>query len=165
MLFQAGSLHCLKVLGDLAMSIVDEKSWRLLDALQADARASLKTLAEAAGLSLPATAERIRKMEAAGIIRGYHADIAPEALGYVIKAVVAITTQHPYKQKFIEVLRAKPQVLECLHVTGADSCLFTVVAKDMQDLEAFLASINQYGETRSSVVMSSQIPRRGVQRF
>lgn len=147
------------------MSPVDEKSWRILTALQEDARASLKTLAEFAGLSVPATAERIRKMEEAGIIRGYHADIAPEALGYVIKAVVAITTQHPYKHKFIEVLAAKPQVLECLHVTGADSCLFTVVAKDMTDLEQFLASINKYGETRTSIVMSSQIPRRGVQRF
>ncbi|RZI41737.1 Lrp/AsnC family transcriptional regulator [Herbaspirillum sp. HC18] len=147
------------------MNTVDEKSWRILAALQEDARASLKTLAEIAGLSVPATAERIKKMEEAGIIRGYHADIDPEALGYVIKAVVAITTQHPYKQKFIEVLRSKPQVLECLHVTGADSCLFTVVAKSMVDLEQFLASINQYGETRSSIVMSSQIPRRGVQRF
>jgi Lrp/AsnC family transcriptional regulator, leucine-responsive regulatory protein len=147
------------------MSIVDEKSWRILAALQQDARASLKTLAEAAGLSLPATAERVKKLEGAGVIRGYHADIAPEALGYPVKAVVAITTQHPYKQKFIEVLRARPQVLECLHVTGNDSCLFTVVAKDMQDLELFLASINQFGETRTSIVMSAQIPRRGVQRF
>ncbi|HYD94935.1 MAG TPA: Lrp/AsnC family transcriptional regulator [Noviherbaspirillum sp.] len=147
------------------MNPVDEKSWRILAALQEDARAPLKTLAETAGLSVPATAERIRKMEEAGIIRGYHADVAPEALGYVIKAVVAITTQHPYKQKFIEVLRAKPQVLECLHVTGADSVLFTVVAKDMADLEQFLASINKYGETRTSIVMSAQIPRRGVQRF
>lgn len=147
------------------MHPMDEKSWRILDALQEDARASLKTLAEIAGLSVPATAERIKKMEDAGIIRGYHADIAPEALGYVIKAVVAITTQHPYKHKFIEVLRSKPQVLECLHVTGADSCLFTVVAKDMADLEQFLASINQYGETRTSIVMSSQIPRRGVRQF
>jgi len=147
------------------MSMVDEKSWRILAALQEDARASLKTLAEIAELSIPATAERIKKMEAAGIIRGYHAEAAPEALGYIIKAVIAITTQHPYKQKFIEVLRAKPQVLEALHVTGADSCLFTVVARDMQDLEQFLASINQYGETRTSIVMSSQIPRRGVQRF
>lgn len=147
------------------MGMVDEKSWRLIQALQADARASLKTLAEVAGLSLPATAERIKKLEAAGIIRGYHADIAPEALGYMIKAIIAITTQHPYKQKFIEVLRDKPQVLECLHVTGVDSCLFTVVARDMQELESFLASINPYGETRTSIVMSSQIPRRGVQPF
>lgn len=147
------------------MNPVDDKSWRILAALQEDARASLKTLAEIAGLSMPATAERIKKMEDAGIIRGYHADVAPEALGYIIKAVVAITTQHPYKHKFIDVLRAKPQVLECLHVTGADSCLFTVVAKDMADLEQFLSSVNQYGETRTSIVMSSQIPRRGVQRF
>lgn len=147
------------------MSLIDEKSWAILAALQEDARAPLKTLAELAGLSVPATAERIRKMEEAGIIRGYRAEVAPEALGYIIKAVVAITTQHPYKQKFIEVLRTMPQVLECLHVTGADSCLFTVVAKDMQDLEQFLAGINKYGETRTSIVMSSQIPRRGVQQF
>lgn len=147
------------------MNTLDEKSWRIIEALQEDARASLKTLADIAGLSVPATAERIKKMEEAGIIRGYHADIAPEALGYGIKAVVAITTQHPYKDKFIEVLRAKPQVLECLHVTGSDSCVFTVVAKSVVDLEQFLASINQYGETRTSIVMSSQIPRRGVQRF
>ena len=147
------------------MSTVDEKSWRILATLQEDARASLKTLAETAGLSVPATAERVKKMEEAGIIRGYHAEVAPEALGYIITAVVAITTQHPYKHKFIEVLRAKPQVLECLHVTGTDSCLFTVVAKDMADLEQFLSSINQYGETRTSIVMSAQIPRRGVQRF
>lgn len=147
------------------MNAMDEKSWAILAALQEDARASLKTLAEIASLSMPATAERIKKMEEAGIIRGYHADIAPELLGYAIKAIVAITTQHPYKQKFIEVLRAKPQVLECLHVTGSDSCVFTVVAKNMVDLEEFLASINQYGETRTSIVMSSQIPRRGVQRF
>lgn len=49
-------------------------------------------------------------MEASGLIRGYHAEVVPKAPGYVIKAVVAITTQHPYKHKFIEVLRAKPQV-------------------------------------------------------
>jgi Lrp/AsnC family leucine-responsive transcriptional regulator len=147
------------------MGTVDEKSWRILTALQDDARASLKTLADVAGLSVPATAERIRKMEEAGVIRGYHADVDPEALGYIIKAIIAITTQHPYKEKFIEVLRAKPQVLECLHVTGADSCLFTVVARNMAELEQFLASINKYGETRTSIVMSSQIARRGVQRF
>ena len=147
------------------MSAVDEKSWRILTALQEDARAPLKALAETAGLSVPATAERIRKMEEAGIIRGYHADIDPEALGYIIKAVVAITTQHPYKHKFIDVLRAMPQVLECLHVTGADSCLFTVVARNMSDLEQILGGLNKYGETRTSIVMSSQIPRRGVQRF
>ena len=147
------------------MNSVDDKSWRILTALQEDARASLKTLAEIAGLSVPSTAERIKKMEDAGVIRGYHADIDPEALGYVIKAVVAITTQHPYKHKFIDILRAMPQVLECLHVTGADSCLFTLVAKNMADLEQILASLNKYGETRTSIVMSSQIPRRGVQRF
>jgi Lrp/AsnC family transcriptional regulator, leucine-responsive regulatory protein len=147
------------------MNTVDEKSWRILTALQEDARAPLKALAELAGLSVPATAERIRKMEEAGIIRGYSAEVDPEALGYIIKAVIAITTQHPYKEKFIDVLRAMPQVLECLHVTGADSCLFTVVARNMGELEQFLASINKYGETRTSIVMSSQIARRGVQRF
>ena len=143
---------------------LDDKSWRILAALQDDARASLKTLADAAGLSVPATAERVKKMEDAGLIRGYHAELSPEALGYHIKAVVGITTVHPQKQKFLAQLTRSPLVLECLHVTGADSYLLTVVARDMAELEAYLASINKYGETRTSIVMSAPLPRRGLRR-
>jgi Lrp/AsnC family leucine-responsive transcriptional regulator len=143
---------------------VDDKSWQILATLQQDARASLKTLADAAGLSMPSTAERIKKLEEAGIIRGYHAEVAPEALGYLIKAIIGITTTQPHKRKFTDLLAKSPQVLECLHVTGADSYLVTVIARDMAELEAFLGRINVFGETRTSIVMSAPLARRGLQR-
>lgn len=143
---------------------IDDKSWRLLGVLQADARCPLKTAAAAAGLSIPAAAERVRKLEEAGIIRGYHADISPAAAGYGIQAVIGITVPQPQKRKLLDLLGRSPQVLECLHVTGADSYLLRVVAADIAELEQFIGTINGYGETRTSIVMSEPLPRRGLQR-
>ena len=143
---------------------IDEKAWRLLAALQADARSPLKELAAAAGLSIPATAEHIRKLEEAGVILGYHAEVDATAAGYGVRALVGITTVQPHKRKFLEKIAAAPQVLECHHVTGADSYVMTVVATSIAELERFLGSINGYGETRTSIVMSTPIPRRGLAR-
>jgi Lrp/AsnC family leucine-responsive transcriptional regulator len=144
--------------------LVDERAWRLLAALQADARSPLKELAAAASLSIPATAERLRKLEEAGVIRGYRADIDTASVGYGVQALVGITTLQPHKRKFLEKIEASPEVLECHHVTGADSYVMTVVAASIADLERFLGSINGYGETRTSIVMSTPIPRRGLKK-
>ena len=141
---------------------LDDKAWRLLQALQADGRQPLKALAQAAGLSLPATAERIKRLEDAGVITGVRAEVSPAALGYGVRAVVGIHVPQPGKRQLIERLTAMPEVLECHHVSGADSYLMTVVATDLAHLEALIASINLYGETRTSIVISSPIPRRGV---
>lgn len=144
--------------------LLDEKAWKLLQALQADARQSLKELAAAAGLSIPATAERLRKLEDAGVIRGYRAEVDAVAAGYGVQALVGITTPQPHKRRFLELLQGMPEVLECHHVTGADSYVMTVVARSIGELEAFLGRINGYGETRTSIVMSTPIPRRGLRR-
>ncbi len=141
---------------------VDPIAWRLLTALQADGRAPLKALAEATGLSIPATAERLRKLQDAGVVRGIGADVDPARVGYGVTAIVGITVLQPGKKAFLDKCRRSAEVLECHHVAGADSYLMTVVARDLPDLERFLASINGYGETRTSVVFSTPIPRRGV---
>lgn len=143
---------------------MDDKSWRILQTLQADARSPLKALADAAGLSLPATAERLRKLEESGVITGYRAEVDAAALGHGIEAVVGITVAQPSKKKFLDSLQRNAAVLECLHVTGADSYLLRVVAQDMADFERLIGSINAWGETRSSIVMSVPLPRRGPQR-
>ncbi|WP_374349006.1 Lrp/AsnC family transcriptional regulator [Chitinimonas sp.] len=139
---------------------LDSKDWRLLAALQADARAPLKTLAADIGLSLAATAERIKRLEADGVITGYHTDIDLQAAGYPIMALVAITSAQPHKEQLLNTLGRMTEVLECHHVTGADSYMITMVAKSIAHLEQLVGSINAYGETRSSIVMSSPIPRR-----
>jgi Lrp/AsnC family leucine-responsive transcriptional regulator len=145
-------------------SVVDEKAWRLLETLQADARASLKTLAAAAGLSIAATAERLKRLQDAGVLRATVAEVDATRVGWPVRAVVGITVLQPQKKPFIEKLRKAAEVLECHHVAGADSYLMTVVARDLPDLERFLATINGYGETRTAIVFSTPIERRGLVR-
>lgn len=141
---------------------LDDKAWRLLQALQADGRAPLKALAAAAGLSIPATVERLQRLQAAGVVRSIGAELDPARVGYGVKAIVGITAAQPGKRALLEQLERSPEVLECHHVAGADSYLMTVVARDLPDLERFLATVNGYGETRTSIVFSTPIPRRGL---
>lgn len=143
-------------------AVLDEKAWKLLLALQQDGRAPLKSLAAAAGLSIPATAERLKRLQDAGVVRGVSAEVDAVAAGYAVRAIVGITVLQPGKKAFLDKLRRAAEVLECHHVAGADSYLMTVVARDLPDLERFLGSINSYGETRTSIVFSTPIPRRGL---
>ncbi len=141
---------------------LDAKAWALLMALQHDGRAPLKTLAAAAGLSVPATVERLKRLKDAGVVRAVSAELDPALAGYPVRAVIGITVPQPGKKGFLDKLRRAPEVLECHHVAGADSYLMTVAARSLADLERFLASVNGYGETRTSIVFSTPIPRRGL---
>ena len=141
---------------------VDQLSWKILDVIQRDGRISLKSLAAEAGLSVPAVSERLKRLEEAGIIEGYHARVSPQAMGYSIMAIIGMTTLQPDKQKLIRALEKMPEVLECLHVTGQDSYLVRVVTRDIGHLESFVGSINHFGETRTSIVMSHPIPQRAL---
>ncbi len=143
---------------------LDDKAWRLLQALQADGRQPLKALAAAAGLSIAATAERLKRLQEAGVIRGIVADLEPARLGWHVRAIIGITALQPAKRGLLARLRTMPEVLECHHVTGSDSYVMTVVAVDLAGLEAFLGAINGWGETRTSIVLSTPIPRRALAR-
>lgn len=141
---------------------LDTKAWALLMALQEDGRAPLKTLALAAGLSVPATVERLKRLKEAGVVRSIGAELDPAQAGYPVRAIVGITVQQPGKKAFLDKLRRAPEVLECHHVAGEDSYIVTVVSRSLEHLERFLGSVNGYGETRTSIVFSTPIPRRGL---
>lgn len=141
---------------------LDDVAWRLLRALQRDARAPLKALAQAAGLSVAATAERLKRLQDAGIVQRFVAEIDAARVGYPVKAIVGITTTQPGKKALLERLARAPEVIECHHVAGADSYLMTVVATGLADLERFIGTVNGYGETRTSIVFSTPIERRGL---
>ncbi|CAB3846247.1 MULTISPECIES: Lrp/AsnC family transcriptional regulator [Achromobacter] len=141
---------------------LDDIAWRLLRALQTDARAPLKALAQAAGLSVAATAERLKRLQEAGIVQRFAVEVDAVKAGYPVKAIVGITATQPGKKALLDRLRQAPEVLECHHVAGADSYMMTVVATGLADLERFIGTINGYGETRTSIVFSTPIERRGV---
>lgn len=141
---------------------LDDVDWQLLQALQVDARAPLKVLAAAGGLSVAATSERLKRLRDQGLMARVGIDLEPAALGYGIRAVIGITVLQPYKKVLLDLLEVSAEVLECHHVAGEDSYLMMVVARDLPALEMFISRINGFGETRTSIILSSPIRRRGL---
>ncbi|RQO77435.1 AsnC family transcriptional regulator [Aquitalea sp. FJL05] len=139
---------------------IDSKAWKILECLQQDARLSLTELARAVEMSVPAVSERVKRLEEAGVIQGYHARLSPAKAGYTLSAMVGITVAQPYKKKLLQLLEDMPEVLECHHVTGADSYLFRLLARDVGHLEALVARVNHLGETRTSIILSTPITPR-----
>lgn len=119
-------------------------------------------LGRQAHLSVPAVTERVRRLEDAGIITGYSVQINHVAAGYVVSPVIGITVPQPAKTRFLSVLEGLPEVLECHHVTGAGSYILRVVAVSLAALEGLIERINMYGETRTSIVMSTPVAARGL---
>ncbi|MDH4581870.1 Lrp/AsnC family transcriptional regulator [Pseudomonas sp. BN415] len=142
---------------------LDAKSWKILQVVQREGRISLTDLASRVSLSLPATSERLKRLEEAGVIEAYRAAVSAEKAGYQVMALIGMTTPQPEKARLIAQLQQMPEVLECLHVTGQDSFILRVVTRDIRHLERFVGSINHFGETRTSIVMSAPIPLRGVE--
>jgi Lrp/AsnC family leucine-responsive transcriptional regulator len=99
-------------------------------------------------------------LEESGVIDAFMARVSPKAVGFHVTALVGITVQQPAKAKFKKFLEGVREVLECHHVTGDDSYVMKLVAVDMVHLESLIARINLYGETRTSIVMSTTIASR-----
>src|SRR6188472_1285096 len=94
-------------------ALLDATNVRLLAELQADARLSLAELGRRVGLSSPAVAERLRRLERDGVVRGFHADVDPRALGYALAAVLRIRPAPRQIPKVADLARATPEVVEC----------------------------------------------------
>ncbi|MBJ9968887.1 Lrp/AsnC family transcriptional regulator [Burkholderia seminalis] len=143
---------------------MDDLDWKVLSLLQANGRISYTELARQVHLSVPAVTERVKRLESAGVIAGYTARIDPAAAGYPVSALIGITVPQPAKAKFLKLLETIPEVVECHHVTGADSYVMRLVAIGMTHLEQLIERINLYGETRTSIMMSTPLPARGLAR-
>ena len=141
---------------------IDTLDLRLLRRLATDGRATWADLAVETDMTAPGVAQRVRRLRERGILRGFAALIAPEAVAPICAFVSIALDGSRDHAAFRTAMQGMPEVQECHHVAGADSYLMTVVARDLADLERFLASVNSYGETRTSIVFSTPIPRRGL---
>jgi Lrp/AsnC family transcriptional regulator, leucine-responsive regulatory protein len=132
----------------------------LLRRLQADCKASLARLGEEVGLSAPAVMKRLRKLEAAGFVRGYHAELDSRALGLDITAFVGLSINFPKNiEEFTRILEDLDEVQECHHVTGRHSLLLKVRARDthaLEDLISRLQRIDAVQATETNIVLSTR---------
>ena len=113
------------------------------------------------GLSAPAVAERVQRLERAGVIRGYQAELDPVALGYPVAAVVRIRPAPGQLQRIPEIARETPEVGECHRITGDDCYLLRLHLHSIDDLEEILDRFTPFGMTTTSIVHSTPVPRRG----
>jgi Lrp/AsnC family leucine-responsive transcriptional regulator len=139
---------------------MDATDHRLVQLLQADGRATQLQLAKEVGLSQPATAERIRKLEDAGIITGYTAKVDATKLGRDVTAFVGVGIEHPkYFDNFTKRVLAMPEVLECHRVAGQDSYLLKVRSRNTRTLDKLLVetlrTITGVTRTFTTIVLSS----------
>ena len=126
--------------GKLKLDNVDRQ---ILNDLQSDGRMTNVDLAKRAGISAPPCLRRVRVLEEGGIIRGYHADLDAEALGYSVQvfAFVGLTSQAEADlREFEEMVSAWPQVRECHMLMGETDFLLKIVAHDWDDFQRFLTS-------------------------
>lgn len=139
---------------------LDHTDRKILGLLQENGRLSYAEIGRQVGLSLPAAAERVRRLESAGIITGYHAAIDPAKIGFPITVFIQVQVpveQYPAFKAFVENL---PEVVECHHVTGNEAFILKAILVAFEKLEALVAQLSRYGQTTSSVVMSSLVTQQ-----
>jgi Lrp/AsnC family leucine-responsive transcriptional regulator len=139
---------------------LDECARNLLAELSSNARASYADLGRRVGLSPSAVAERMRRMEEDGIIKGYRVEIAPEALGLPILAVIRMTCDGMHYQPFLKFVKTLNEVRLCHHVTGADAFYLEVATASLVELERLIERLLPYGIPTTSLVFSSPVARR-----
>jgi Lrp/AsnC family leucine-responsive transcriptional regulator len=141
---------------------LDRIAWKIIEELQQDARLSWAELGRRVGLTTPAVAERVYRLERLGVIRGFHADINLERLGMPILIFVRISIGGP--ESLVRTFQAQvknwQEVLECHRVTGSDSFIVKARVVSVEHLERFLDKMGHFGTTSTATVLSSPVLQR-----
>ena len=131
--------------------------------IERDARITWAQLGRRVALTAPAVRERVRRMERAGVITGYGAWIDPERMGRGIGAFVRVaTTTHARVERLVAFAHDRGEVVECHTLTGEDTVLLRVQVGSMAELDRLTSSLNQFGQTTTSMILASPIPWRNV---
>ena len=141
---------------------LDQIDWKLLAELQLDARLSFSELSRRVHLSAPAVGERVRRLEQAGVITGYHAGIDLTETGWSVLAMVRIACYGSTCVLRDPAVATWPGVLEIHRVTGADCSVLKVTAVSMQGFEHLIDKLATYGTPSSTLILSSPLIRSDV---
>jgi Lrp/AsnC family leucine-responsive transcriptional regulator len=143
---------------------LDDLNWKILESLQVNARQSNTELAKKIGISSNAVAERIKKMEEQGTIKGYTANLSFEKVGYQLKTIITIKPAIDKYINFIKEIRQQKEVINCFRVTGDESYYVEAIFVNYSHLEFFLDKMLGYGLTTTYVVLSEVTYNRAIAR-
>lgn len=142
--------------------MIDEIDRKILRELQDDARTSYAELGRRVGLTTPAVIERVRKLEDAQIITGYHAMIDTAKVGLPILAFLRMSITGVDYSHIIEVAKESNEILECHRGTGGDSFIMKVAVRSVEHLQEVIDKLTPYGITTTAIVLSSPVKHRTV---
>ena len=132
---------------------IDAHDTRILAELQADARLTMAELGRRVHLSQPAVTERVRKLEAAGVITGYQAKVNLQLLGYGIRAVMRVGRAE--YARMVKLLRETPEVVNAYNVTGEDSWILEIAVIDVEHLDAVVTRFCLLADTSTAIILNA----------
>ncbi|MFF8844468.1 Lrp/AsnC family transcriptional regulator [Streptomyces sp. NPDC015127] len=148
--------------GETSAAALDAVDRHILDILQRDGRVKLSELGRRVRLSPAAVTERVRRLEASGVITGYGAHVSPARLGHGIQAFIRVNPHggHTFKHPRTLALLERPEVIEAHHVVGEDCWILKVAVTDTVHLEDVLEHVSALGRTTTSIVLTSPLERK-----
>ena len=141
---------------------IDTTNWEILKSLQQNARLSNAEIGRKVGLSSPAVAERIKKMEDYGILKGYVAQVSYTKTGYQLKAIITLRAFMGRLKPFLIKVKEFNEVLNCYRITGNESIIMEVVLRNQIHLQEFIDSLITYGEVKTHIVLSDLIENNPI---
>jgi|SRR5690554_1536727 len=143
---------------------IDTINWAILESIQQNARISQAELGRKVGLTAPAVAERIKRMEDSGIIRGYYTKLSYLKTGYQLKALITLKVFMGKLKPFLDKVTDYDEVINCYRITGNENIILEVVLRNQSHLEKFIDKLIVYGETKTHIVLSNVIENAPIKK-
>lgn len=143
---------------------IDGLNWKILECLQENARESFANIGRKVGLTPPAVAERVKKMEDLEILQGYKAMVSHALTGHQLKAIITLRAFMGKLKPFLVTVITFEEVINCYRITGNENIVMEVVLKDQFHLEKFIDRLIQYGETRTHIVLSNVVSNAPIKK-
>ncbi|MCK8521959.1 Lrp/AsnC family transcriptional regulator [Aquimarina sp. D1M17] len=141
---------------------IDSINWEILQCLQENARLSNAEIGRKIGLSSPAVAERIKKLEDYGILKGYKAEVSYEKTGYQLKAMITLKAFMGRLKPFMLKVTEFNEVLNCYRITGNENIIIEVVLRDQIHLQEFIDRLITYGEVKTHIILSNLVENNPI---
>ena len=133
---------------------------KILINLQKNARISNTKIASRVGISSPAVAERIKKMEDSSVISGYYTKVDPSKLGHSLRALITVRAFMGRLKPFLHKIKTYKEVVNCYRITGNENIVMEVILKDQKHLEQFIDELITYGETKTQIILSNVVSNK-----
>jgi Lrp/AsnC family leucine-responsive transcriptional regulator len=149
---------------ELANKGLDDFHWEIIRELQLNARITIVEIGKRIGLSAPAVKERIKKLEEEGYIKGYRTVVDYDKLGLSVPVFISYKGTRISHGDMIKMVDKMPEVVEWYGITGSHCAMLKVIVSSTKELEGIIEKLQEFGETSTSIILSSNSTAKVVQK-